>query len=37
MGDVNIAIVGLDWVAGAHINTFRSVIGANVTALCSLT
>ncbi len=35
MGDLNIGIVGLGWVAGAHIETFKSVQGANVTAVCS--
>lgn len=35
MADLNIGIVGLGWVAGAHINTFKNVNGANVTAVCS--
>ena len=35
MADLNIGIVGLGWVAGAHINTFKKVSGANVTAVCS--
>lgn len=35
MADFNIGIVGLGWVAGAHINTFKNVDGANVTAVCS--
>ena len=35
MSDLNIGIVGLGWVAGAHIETFKSVEGANVTAVCS--
>ena len=29
---LNVGIVGLGWVAGAHINTFKSVNGAKVTA-----
>src|ERR1041385_5361423 len=29
---LNVGIVGLGWVAGAHINTFKSVKGAKVTA-----
>jgi predicted dehydrogenase len=37
MGDLNIGIVGLGWVAGAHIETFKAVQGANVTAICSRT
>ena len=35
MGDLNVGIVGLGWVAGAHIETFKSVQGGNVTAVCS--
>lgn len=35
MSDLNIGIVGLGWVAGAHIETFKNVQGANVTAVCS--
>jgi predicted dehydrogenase len=35
MSDLNIGLVGLGWVAGAHIETFKSVTGANVTAICS--
>ena len=35
MADYNIGIVGLGWVAGAHINTFKNVEGASVTAVCS--
>ncbi|MBK9166771.1 MAG: Gfo/Idh/MocA family oxidoreductase [Bryobacterales bacterium] len=35
MADYNIGIVGLGWVAGAHIETFKHVNGANVTAVCS--
>ena len=35
MGDLNVGLVGLGWVAGAHIETFKAVEGANVTAICS--
>ena len=35
MSELNIGIVGLGWVAGAHIETFKKVAGANVTAICS--
>lgn len=35
MSDLKIGIVGLGWVAGAHIETFKSVEGAAVTAVCS--
>jgi predicted dehydrogenase len=35
MRDLNVGVVGLGWVAGAHIETFKSVQGANVTAVCS--
>ena len=35
MGDLRIGVVGLGWVAGAHIETFKSVKGAKVTAVCS--
>ncbi|MDP6358118.1 MAG: Gfo/Idh/MocA family oxidoreductase [Planctomycetota bacterium] len=35
MGDLNVGIVGLGWVAGAHIETFKAVNGGNVTAICS--
>lgn len=33
--DLNVGIVGLGWVAGAHIETIRSVRGMKVTAVCS--
>ena len=35
MGDLNVGIVGVGWVAGAHIETYKAVNGANVTAVCS--
>ena len=35
MADLRVGIVGLGWVAGAHIQTFKAVKGANVTAVCS--
>ena len=35
MSEVKIGIVGLGWVAGAHIETFKHVTGASVTAVCS--
>jgi len=35
MGDLRVGVVGLGWVAGAHIETFKSVTGAKVTAVCS--
>src|SRR5690625_4407985 len=35
MDELNVGIVGLGWVAGAHINVFKEVEGANVTAVCS--
>jgi predicted dehydrogenase len=35
MGDLRVGVVGLGWVAGAHIETFKSVKGAKVTAVCS--
>ncbi|MCH8293901.1 Gfo/Idh/MocA family oxidoreductase [Candidatus Poribacteria bacterium] len=35
MSNLNIGLVGLGWVAGAHIETFKAVNGANVTAICS--
>jgi predicted dehydrogenase len=35
MDDLKVGIVGLGWVAGAHIEAFKSVQGANVTAVCS--
>lgn len=35
MTELNVGIVGFGWVAGAHINTFKKVAGANVTAVCS--
>ena len=35
MGNLNVGIVGLGWVAGAHIETFKSVTGSGVTAICS--
>jgi predicted dehydrogenase len=35
VSDLNVGVVGLGWVAGAHIETFKSVKGARVTAVCS--
>ena len=35
MRELRIGIVGLGWVAGAHIETFKHVTGARVTAVCS--
>src|SRR5262245_52299627 len=35
MADLKVGIVGLGWVAGAHIQTFKAVRGAKVTAVCS--
>lgn len=35
MGDLNVGIVGLGWVADAHIETFKTVNGGAVTAICS--
>lgn len=35
MSDLRIGVVGLGWVAGAHIESFKKVSGANVTAVCS--
>ncbi len=35
MSELRVGIVGLGWVAGAHIETFRKVRGARVTAVCS--
>ena len=35
MGNLNVGVVGLGWVAGAHIETFKSVAGSGVTAICS--
>ena len=32
---LNVGIVGLGWVAGAHIDAFKAVTGADVTAVCS--
>jgi predicted dehydrogenase len=35
LNELNVGVVGLGWVAGAHIETFKSVEGAKVTAVCS--
>ena len=35
MSDLGIGIVGLGWVAGAHIEAFKDVQGAKVRAICS--
>jgi len=35
MKTLNIGIVGLGWVAGAHINTFKDIDGVEVKAVCS--
>ena len=37
MSELRVGIVGLGWVAGAHLETFKSVKGARVTAVCSRT
>jgi predicted dehydrogenase len=33
--DLRVGIVGLGWAAGAHIDAFKHVAGATVTAVCS--
>jgi len=35
MQTLNVGIVGLGWVAGAHIEAFRAIDGVDVTAICS--
>jgi predicted dehydrogenase len=35
MDQINVGIVGLGWVAGAHISAFNQIPGAKVTAVCS--
>jgi len=35
MSELKIGVVGLGWVAGAHIETFKQVTGGRVTAVCS--
>ena len=35
MGNLNVGIVGLGWVAGAHIEAFKAISEADVTAICS--
>ena len=35
MSELRVGIVGLGWVAGAHIETFKAVEGATVSAVCS--
>ncbi|MCY4545680.1 MAG: hypothetical protein OXD39_10620 [Gemmatimonadetes bacterium] len=35
MNHLNVGIVGLGWVAGAHIDAFKAVTGADVTAVRS--
>ena len=35
VSDLRIGLVGLGWAAGGHIETFKNVRGANVTAICS--
>ncbi len=35
MSEINVGIVGLGWVAGAHIEAFKHIPGAQVTAVCS--
>ena len=35
MSEMNVGIVGLGWVAGAHIETFKTVSGARVSGVCS--
>ncbi len=35
MKDLNVGIVGLGWVAGAHIETYKAIAGVRVAAVCS--
>ncbi len=35
MDQLNVGIVGLGWVAGAHISAFNKIDGVKVTAVCS--
>ncbi|MGI8672599.1 MAG: Gfo/Idh/MocA family protein [Luteitalea sp.] len=35
MSELKIGVVGLGWVAGAHIETFKQVTGGRVTTVCS--
>ncbi len=35
MKELRVGIVGMGWVAGAHLETFKNVKGARVTAVCS--
>jgi len=35
MEELNVGILGLGWVAGAHIETFKSVEGGKVSGVCS--
>src|SRR5215212_4094001 len=35
MSQLNVGIVGLGWVPGAHIGAFNKIPGAKVTAVCS--
>ena len=35
MSELKVGIVGLGWVAGAHIETFKAVQGVTVAAICS--
>jgi len=35
VGDLRVGVVGLGWAAGAHLQAFRGVTGARVTAVCS--
>jgi predicted dehydrogenase len=35
MGDLRVAVVGLGWVAEAHIDAYQAANGAKVTAVCS--
>jgi predicted dehydrogenase len=35
MSDLRIGVVGMGWVAGAHIQAWKAVEGARVTAVCS--
>ena len=35
MSDLNVSIVGLGWVAGAHVEMFKTVERASAPAICS--
>ena len=36
MDDLRVGIIGMGWVAGAHVETYKAITGARVVAVCNI-